>query len=163
MSCARSSLAAVLLAVTLPAAALESDRRQPVDLTADHFEGVIADQGDSTLRGVQITQGSLRIVAEQAVISRRAGALERAVLNGQPATVRQRLDQGGEMQAEARQIDYDMAANVLILTGQVVITQPEGELRGERVRYEIGSGRIEGGAPGSRVQMRLPPAPAAGD
>lgn len=159
----KTSLASVaLLLFASPCLALKADREQPMDVGADYSDAVLSDDGQVLLKGsVKISQGSLLIRADDATVSKSKGEIKQAVLNGAPATVEQKLDNGGEMKARASRIDYDMTANVLVLTGAVVITQPEGELRGERVRYELDSGRVEGGGDGGRVQMRIQPKPAA--
>jgi lipopolysaccharide export system protein LptA len=160
----RGWLGTVLLlgSVSGPAMALQSDRAQPMDIAADTTDAVLSDAGTAILKGnVTISQGTLKIQAAQATLSRAEGEVRRAVLTGSPATVQQQLDTGGQMTASAASIDYDLTGNTLELTGNVVIDQPEGSLRGERVRYHIADGRIEGGAPGSRVQMRIPGKPAA--
>lgn len=156
------TIAAAGLAAGLPAAALESDRSQPVEFGADRFEGQIAASGETRLSGsFWLQQGSLKIRAEQATVMRENGEVVRLLLNGAPATVEQDLDSGGRMRAEARDIDYRIGSEQLELSRSVVIIQPEGELRGERLRYDIGSGRIEGSGEGSGgVRMRIEPRPA---
>ena len=49
------------------------------------------------------------------------------------------------------------------VTGNVIVEQPRGELRGEKVTYEIATGKLTGSGEGtaSRVQMRLNPSPQA--
>jgi len=144
-----------------PALALQSDREQPMDIAADHTDAMLGADGNAVLSGnVQITQGTLRIESAKARVERRAGVIKSALLEGTPAQLQQALDAGGQMQARARSIDYDVINEVLLLTGDVVVTQPEGDLRGERIRYDLKSGRLEGGGNGGRVQMRIPP-PAA--
>lgn len=158
----RLASAALLLCCAAPALALKADRQQPMDIGADYSDATLTDDGSALLKGnVQISQGSLKIHADEAQVHRAAGEIKQAVLSGAPATVEQLLDGGGQMRAQARTIDYDMKANLLVLKGGVVVTQPEGELRGEQLRYDLNSGRVEGGAPGSRVQMRIEPKPAA--
>jgi lipopolysaccharide export system protein LptA len=156
---ASCTAAACLALLSLSAAALESDRRQPIDLGAEHFEGKIAADGETRLDGhFWLDQGSLKIRADQATVHRQAGAVVRVVLSGAPATVEQDLDSGGRMHAEALEIDYQIGSELLDLNRSVVITQPEGQLRGERLRYHIGSGRIEGSGVGSGgVRMRIEP------
>jgi lipopolysaccharide export system protein LptA len=95
------------------------------------------------------------------LITRKAGVVVRVLLTGTPAIVTQQLDSGGRMRAEALNIDYDMSGDQLVLTRNVVVTQPEGALRGERVRYNIGTGNIDGGGEGGRVQFRIEPKPDA--
>jgi lipopolysaccharide export system protein LptA len=153
-----------LIAGLLPlsAVALESDRRQPIEFGAETFDGVIANDGETRLSGsFWLKQGTLEINSSQALITRKAGNVVRVQISGAPATVAQQLDSGGRMRAEALDIDYDIGGDVLLLTRNVLVTQPEGALRGERVRYDIGSGRIQGGGEGDRVQFRIEPKPEA--
>jgi len=158
---ARATLAVVLL---LPALAfgLARDRQQPMDIGADHSSAQLGDDGKAVLTGnVFIEQGTLRIDADKATVDKQAGEFSRAVFDGEPARMQQALESGGMVKIRARNVDYDMQADVVVLTGDVVITQPEGELRGERVRYDLKTERMEGGAPGSRIRMRIEPRAAA--
>jgi lipopolysaccharide export system protein LptA len=160
----REALRIALLLGLLPAAAsaLESDRRQPIEFEAETFEGVIAADGETRLAGgFRLKQGTLEINSSDALITRKAGVVVRVLLTGTPAIVTQQLDSGGRMRAEALNIDYDMSGDQLVLTRNVVVTQPEGALRGERVRYNIGTGNIDGGGEGGRVQFRIEPKPDA--
>jgi lipopolysaccharide export system protein LptA len=86
------------------------------------------------------------------------------VLEGQPATLGQDLDDGGRLDARARVIDYDVASGIVVLTGAVEIDQPRGSLRGERVTYDLNTGQLTGGGEGvpGRVSLRINPKPAAG-
>lgn len=153
-------LVSALLLLPISAFALSSDREQEMRIKADDTKATLTADGTANLSGnVQIAQGSLLIQSDSADIFRKAGQANRALLKGAPATVEQELDSGGKMKARATQIDYDIASNVLVLTGGVVITQPEGELRGERVRYDIDSGKVEGGQTGSRIEMVIPGKP----
>jgi lipopolysaccharide export system protein LptA len=160
---ARRFLALALFAVATPALALKSDRDKPMDVNADRFESNVK-AGASVLTGnVRIVQGTLQIESERAEVHQDEAQqkVTRAVLNGEPARLEQDLDDGGHMVARARQIDYDLAKETVVLTGNVIVEQPRGELRGEKVTYEIATGRLTGSGEGaaSRVQMRLNPAP----
>jgi len=147
-----------LILLPTPALALKSDREQGMDIEADSSVAELGDTGKALLRGnVSIVQGTLKIRSDNATVERVAGEIRRAELEGAPARIEQDLDSGGQMQARARKVDYDLVAEVLLLTGDVVVTQPEGELRGERIRYDLKSGRLEGGGDGGRVQMRIEP------
>lgn len=156
---------ALALAAT-PAAAVKSDRDQPMDIQADALETRI-DEGRATLTGnVLITQGTMRVSAARAVVSQdERQRVKRAVLEGQPATLGQDLDDGGRLDARARVIDYDVASGIVVLTGAVEIDQPRGSLRGERVTYDLNTGQLTGGGEGvpGRVSLRINPKPAAGD
>lgn len=146
-----------LLAVST-AQAKSTDRDQPMDIAADQTDALISDDSESTLMGnVNITQGSLTVKADQAIIQRKAGEITQVTLTGSPATLTQVSDTGEPMAARARRIVYTMSSEIVLLTGNVEIEQPRGTLRGESVKYDINTGRLDGGGDGNRVQMRITP------
>lgn len=155
-----SVLNAVLLAAAAAstAQAKSTDRQQPMDIAADHTDAQMADDSESTLMGnVNITQGSLTVRADQAVIVRKAGEIASVTLTGSPAVLSQVTDSGEAMTARARNIVYRMDSEIVLLTGAVEIEQPRGLLRGETVKYDLSTGRLDGGGDGTRVQMRIQP------
>ena len=152
------------LTLALAAQAKTTDRNAPMDISADRTDAVLSDDSDSTLTGnVLITQGSMQITADRAVIHRRGGEITEVELTGAPATLKQVADNGEPMNARAGRIVYTLSADVVVLTGSVVIEQTRGNLRGETIKYDLKTGRLDGGGDGSRVQMRILPksAPAA--
>jgi len=158
----------LLLLVALPLAlhAKSTDRQAPMDINAGHTDAYMTDDGTTTLsQGVEITQGTLQVRSDSAVLHRKGGELSEIVLTGSPATLKQVNDNGEPINAQAARIVYTLGSDVVVLTGAVVIEQPRGTLRGETIRYDLASGRLNGGGDGSRVQMRImprsaPPAPA---
>jgi len=152
----------VLLALAAPSAqALKSDREQPLDVTANHFQ---TDQNKhvTVLTGaVHLTQGSIKGEADKGTMHQDdASQITRVLLEGKPARLAQQLDDGGMVNARAANIDYDAAKNVAVLTGDaVVIQEGRGEFRGERIVYNIESGEVTGGdeTPGSRVHLHVLP------
>lgn len=162
----RLNMLALVLGVALAsvADAKTTDRTAPMNIGADHADAVLTDDSDSNLTGnVLITQGTMEISADRAVIHRRAGEITEVELTGAPATLKQVADNGEPMDARAARIVYTLSADQVVLTGGVVIDQTRGNLRGERIKYDLKTGRLDGGGDGSRVQMRILPksAPAA--
>lgn len=160
-----AALSLILLAAAFaagPVSAKSTDRQQPMDLDAENMDALLSDDSVSVLQGsVRIRQGSLEVDADKAEIHRKAGEIDRIVLTGSPARLRQVSDQGEPMDASAAQVVYTISSEVMVLTGNVVITQPRGNLRGETVKYDITTGRLDGGGDGKRVSMRiLPKTPA---
>lgn len=154
-------LLAALVAAT-PALAKSSDRQQPMDISADNTDAVMEDNGMSVLQGnVSIRQGTLEVNADRAEVHRVAGDIQRIVLTGAPARLRQVSDTGEAMEAQARQVTYTLSEDIMLLTGAVEVRQPRGTLSGETVRYDIGTGRLNGGGDGQRVNMRILPKTAA--
>jgi lipopolysaccharide export system protein LptA len=160
----RPTLLAALLLLPALAFGLSSDREQPMDVDAEHMDGELTANGAIELRGnVLIRQGTLRIDADRANVQRRAGEIARIEFNGAPARMEQTLDAGGSARAQAGHIDYDPKARVVVLTGDVVVTQPEGSMRGERITYNLQTGNLSGGETGSRIRMRIEPRQPAAD
>lgn len=156
------SFALLLLALASPAFARSSDRQQPMDIDADNMDALLSDDSVSTLTGnVRIRQGSLEVDADQALVHRVGGEIDRIVLTGSPARLRQVSDAGEPMNASAQQLVYVLSSDVMVLTGAVVVEQPRGTLRGETLKYNLTTGRVDGGGDGARVSLRILPKAAA--
>lgn len=155
----------LLLAIALgalsagPAAARSSDRNQPMDIQAGHQSGTVDYSQPTTLSGgVTIVQGTLHIDANRAVISFKNGEASQAVLTGNQAVLKQQMDDGTPMTATADRIDYDMLADVIVLTGNYTVTTQRGSTSGQRLTYNLKSGQVDsGGQDGGRVKMRILP------
>lgn len=149
---------AVLLA-SAGAQARQSDRNQPMDIDAGHQAGTLDDSAPIVLsQGVVITQGSLNIEADRAEITTRNGDPVRVVLSGTPATMKQEMDDGSPMTARGNRIDYNIVDDTMVLTGNAHVEQPQGNMRSQRIVYNMQTERVEAGGEGAgRVQMRLQP------
>ena len=159
------ALSLMLLALLLPldSIAKTTDRNQPMDVEADRTDAELGDDGEAVLTGnVLITQGTLEVGADRATIHRKAGEISQVVLTGAPATLKQVNDNGETMNAHAAQIVYTLSSDLIVLSGAVVIEQPRGTLRGETIKYDLKTGRLDGGGDGSRVKMRIMPKTAGG-
>jgi len=156
-----------LLAVSLTLLALSTaplalgksaDRNQPMDVQADNTDAVMEDNSDSTLNGnVVITQGTLEIKSDRAIIHRRDGDIDKVTLTGSPVVMKQINDSGEPMNAQASTIVYTLSSDLILLSGNVIIEQPRGSMRGENVKYDLKTGRLNGGGDGGRVSMRIMP------
>ena len=155
----------LLLAIALgalgagPAAARSGDRNQPMAIQAGHQTGTVDYSQPTTLSGgVTIVQGTLHIDANRAVISFKNGEASQAVLTGNQAVLKQQMDDGTPMTATADRIDYDMLADVIVLTGNYTVTTQRGSTSGQRLTYNLKSGQVDsGGQDGGRVKMRILP------
>lgn len=172
------ALALAMLALPLAGGALESDRSQPMDITANYqktqLDAGAGEGGTTLLQGdVRMQQGSLQARAAEARVrqhpSSRGGGVQDVVLTGQPALLQQ--DQtGGRVHIQAQRIEYELESGLALLRGNVEVRQQgRGEFRGQSMRYNTRTGEIEGGdrSPGSRVRLTIPPrqpaAPAGDD
>lgn len=161
LACLPGAFAAMALAVALfPCAAFarDSDRNQPMNIEASHQEGTLNGNSVNTLSGdVVIKQGTLDIRASKADIHQRGGEVVRAVLTGSQASLKQQMEDGSPMTAKADRIDYDMNTDVIVLTGNYTVTTPRGSTSGQRLTYDLKSGRIESGGDSGRIKMTIQP------
>lgn len=148
----------LLLAAASPLAALESDRQQPMQINSDRFEAGMNTSTTVLTGNVRITQGSLVVKAARADITQDKGEVSRALLTGAPATLKQTLAGGGELNASAQTIDYQLAEEMVDLRGGVILERPQGTLRSEHVSYSVKTGRLAAGEGASGgVQLVIPP------
>ena len=150
----------ILLSVLLsgPSLAKNTDRTQPMDISADNSDFELTDSGSSTIKGnVVISQGTLLINADNAVIVRVNGEISKITLSGNPARMQQMNDNGELMKASAKSIVYLISTEQIFLLGNVIIDQTRGSMRGESIRYDTRTGRLHAGGDGTRIQMRLEP------
>lgn len=152
------TLLAASLSLSPIARGKSSDRNQPMDVQADSTNALMEDNSDSTLNGnVVITQGTLEIKSDRAIIHRRKGDIDKVTLTGSPVVMKQVNDNGEPMNAQASTIVYTLSSDLILLSGSVIINQPRGSMRGENVKYDLKTGRLDGGGDGNRVSMRIMP------
>ena len=153
-------IAAALVAASGVAYARSSDRKQPMDIQADSTTYNANNDGTPTVLtgNVVITQGTLKINSVRADVYRGSGDITRTVLTGAPVRMSQQMDDGTPINVVASRVDYDMKTEIVTLTGNVVVTQPRGDLRGERVIYNMRTGQVQSGGQGNgRVRMTIQP------
>lgn len=157
--------ASVLLLAASPAAALKSDRQQPLEVKADSTEGTLGD-GTATLSGnVEIRQGSLLIRADIASVEKVEGRVRRVELNGAPVHLQQEIEEQGLVSAEARTVDYEVATGIVTLTGAADVNHPQYRISGDVLRYDMNVQHFEGSGTGDdgRIRIRLDPEVIPGD
>jgi lipopolysaccharide export system protein LptA len=145
---------------TSVALALESDRQQPLELNAEGSEGSLGD-GISVFRGrVEIRQGSLHIMADQAEVLKSEGRVARVTFTGQPAQLEQEIEAQGLVQAEANTITYEVSAGKVELAGAADVNHPQYRISGELLTYDLDTQHFEGTGANSedgRISIRLEP------
>ena len=156
----------VLALLMLPLAALArtSDRNQPMNIdSATNDCNLTDDDGKCRFTGnVVITQGSLEVRADSADVFRKAGEVDRIVLTGRPATMKQTMDDGAPMNAKADNIEYRVREDTIILTGNYTVDSPKGSNAGQRMVYNTKTGNMQSGGDGTRVRTVIQPkVPAA--
>ena len=144
----------------LPAAALQSDRQQPLEVNANSTDGTLGD-GVTTLRGeVEIRQGTLLITADEAEVNKVDGRVNSVIFRGQPATLEQEIEEQGRVRATASEIAYQVANGLVTLTGNADVVHPQYQISGETLTYDLNVQHFEGSADqegNGRIHIRLDP------
>lgn len=146
--------------VAMPALARQADRQQPMDVVSDQVLSNLDNNGKTTFTGnVVVNQGSLEVQAAAGTLQTRDGDITHAHFTGQPVKLNQDLDDGTRVDTISREVQYDMATDTITLIGDVVLNKPTNTLRGERVVYNMRTGKINADGQGGsgRVEMRILP------
>lgn len=151
-------LAALLSFSTVQA--LESDRQQPLEVDAQDTEGSLGD-GLTVLTGrVEIRQGTLLIMADEAEILKSEGRVARITFTGSPATLAQEIEEQGLVNAQAKRITYEVRAGTVELAGDADVEHPQYSIRGDVLNYDLDTQHFEGTGSDTgdgRINIRLQP------
>ncbi|WP_066097287.1 lipopolysaccharide transport periplasmic protein LptA [Xanthomonas massiliensis] len=153
----------LLAALVLPGMALarSSDRDQP--MTIDASRNDCSQNGDDAKcrfsGDVVIIQGTLEIHADTADVYQTNGEVDRVVLNGKQATLKQQMDDGTTMHAQADNMDYKVSADTVVLTGNYQVQSQRGTNAGQRMVYNTRTGDMSSGGDGTRVRTVIQPKP----
>lgn len=137
------------------AAALPNDREQPIHISANSAE-IDDNKGISIYRGkVSMTQGSIKLKAEQIIIHSDAQGISKLVATGEPAHFQQLPETDKQMMhAFGETIEYYIAEERIELKKQAKLEQEQNIFTGERIDYDIKQRLVN--AYGSGSQTRTP-------
>ena len=167
----RALLASAALLLLLPVAdvvAKSSDRNQAMTIDFGSQSGNMEGNGKTVLGGgVVVTQGTLEIRSAAAEIYMADGEVSRSVFTGKQVKMKQQMDDGTWMDAQADRVEYDMKTETITFIGNYTVKSDRGSNSGQRMVYNTKSGNMQSGGDGTRVRTVIQPknkAPdAAGD
>jgi len=160
----RAILLTSALSLTFSAMAKEGDLNQPIDVQADRSE-FDEKAGTQTLSGnVEITQGTMRISAEEIAITLKNNALSTISGSGDPIRFEQENDVGEVLKGEAENVIYDAIAGTLTLEGSASLSQPRQNVVSNLIVFDARSQKViaEGGGKTGRVSIQILPPTGAG-
>lgn len=143
------SLAACLLTFCLPAVALaqaqvafgglKHDPSLPVEISADQLSVDQSDGSATFVGNVKIGQGQMRLAAgkvrvEYATGDNTTGEIERLRASGGVTLV------NGAEAAESRSAVYTISNGVIVMTGDVILTQGKNALSSDKLTVNLKSG-----------------------
>ena len=140
------------------------DRDQPVVIQADEVDMDLK-SGQRLYRGnVSITQGSIRILADQIEMTFSNEQLSLALATGQPAIFRQRpAGKSHDVVGKGQSIEMDELSNLVTLRGGASLKQQQDTVYGETIVYDLRSGKLRvRGDSNSVTQTTLAPKTSGG-
>ena len=161
----RVLLASAALLLLLPAAgamAKASDRNQAMTIDSGSQSGNMEGSGKTVLGGgVVVTQGTLEIKSSAAEIYMADGEVSRSVFTGKQVKMKQQMDDGTWMDAQADRVEYDMKTETITFIGNYTVKSERGSNSGQRMVYNTTSGNMQSGGDGTRVRTVIQPKSAA--
>ena len=136
-----------------------NDRDQPVVIQADEVDMDLK-SGQRLYRGnVSVTQGSIRILADQIEMTFSNEQLTLALATGQPAIFRQRpAGKNHDVVGKGQSIKMDEVNNLVTLRGGASLKQQQDTVYGETIVYDLRSGKLQVRGDGNSVtQTTLAP------
>lgn len=129
---------ALLASLSSSAYALPDDRNQPIHISSDTAE-IDDSTGRSIYRGkVYMTQGSIKLKADQVTIISNAQGISKLIAIGIPAHFQQLPEPNKNiMHAFGNTIEYFVAGERIELKKQAKLVQEQNTFTGERIDYDI--------------------------
>ncbi|MGV3346514.1 lipopolysaccharide ABC transporter substrate-binding protein LptA [Enterobacteriaceae bacterium LUAb1] len=154
-------LTGVLFATSTPALALTGDAEKTVNITSQNQSLDINGNVATFTGNVIITQGSIKITANKAVVTRPGGDSSKTIFDayGTPATFYQMQDNGKPIQGHAQKMRYELAKDRVELTDNAWLEQLDSSITGNRITYLVKEQKMEAysGGKSNRVTTVLVP------
>ena len=157
----RALLASAALLLLLPVAdvvAKSSDRNQAMTIDSGSQSGNMEGNGKTVLGGgVVVTQGTLEIRSAAAEIYMADGEVSRSVFTGKQVKMKQQMDDGTWMDAQADRVEYDMKTETITFIGNYTVKSDRGSNSGQRMVYNTKNNNTQNNNNGSRVRTVIQP------
>ncbi|MEM8752540.1 MAG: lipopolysaccharide transport periplasmic protein LptA [Pseudomonadota bacterium] len=145
-----------------PFGGFKHDESQPIEIAADSLE-VRESDNVAFFRGEVVAgQGTLRLTASELEVDYGGSAGDTGQIRRLQARGAVFIANGAET-AAGEWADYDVAAGLIKMGGQVTLTQGGNVVKGASLTIDLntGQGRVDGG--GGRVRSVFTPAPRSTD
>ncbi|HEB54712.1 MAG TPA: lipopolysaccharide transport periplasmic protein LptA [Gammaproteobacteria bacterium] len=145
-------LVPLLLLLLIPVTtvyALEGDRQQPIHIDADRMVAEEPKGYSHYLGNVHITQGSLKIDADEVYIYLVDGLLNKLIIIGRPAKLQQIPDNSPEIvYSRAQRMEYFARTDRLLLMKDAEVWQGGNRFSGEHIEYDTRNSRVSANSEG---------------
>jgi lipopolysaccharide export system protein LptA len=145
---------------SVDALALQSDRKQPINVEADRAN-INKKTGASTYSGhVIVQQGSIRISADKLTVYTRNGKFEKMLAQGKPVEFKQRVEKGNkDISAIAERMTFHASKNIIIFEQGARLSQGANTFSSNRIIYDQDKDTVDAGkkSGGDRVTITIQP------
>lgn len=145
----------IIIFCTATGQAFAVDRNQPIELEADQVE--LDDvKGTSTYIGkVKLVQGDLSLQADRVIVFLKDSKIIRIQAEGAPARFKDKLEDNRQVEAEAKQMDYNVSDEEILLTGDGMLNQNGNILRNDRIHYNLTTGTLKAGGKDAEQRVKV--------
>lgn len=132
-------IATAILAVSVPALALTEDTQQPVTVTSLKQALDLEKNITTFTDNVVVKQGTIDVRADKVVVTRPGGDSNKMVIEafGNPVTFYQIQDNGKPIKGRGSKLRYEMANELVTLTGNAYLEQLDSNITGDKITYVV--------------------------
>ncbi|NKC15934.1 MAG: lipopolysaccharide transport periplasmic protein LptA [Gammaproteobacteria bacterium] len=143
-NCSKALLASFFWLICAGAAALSSDRDQPINIEADWAEADDIRRVTVYKGRVVVVQGSIRITGDVVTMYYdQKRELTKLVATGRPARFKQKADQGELQRADAKRLEYLVGSDTMVLVGTANLAQGKSKVSADRIMYDTQNSQIK--------------------
>lgn len=126
----------------------------PIEIEAENSDYDLRTGVSHFIDNVVITRGNMIVHADIGTLYQTEGRISRVELRGTPSTWRDVLEDGTELTGEATNIHFDVATNIVTLSGNAWIRHAQGEFTGDELVYDLNNESLFGRSAGdNRVRV----------
>lgn len=142
---AKPLLALMLMLAAQAGIALESDKEQPIELSADSVD-IDESKGLSIYRGdVDLRQGTMHLQADVVTVHHHKRKATKIVAEGSPVKFQQQSEKG-LVKGRAKRAEYEVDNENLVMIGDAVLVQDKDSMRSDRIVYDRIKSVVKAGA-----------------
>ena len=151
----------LLSLLSAQAAALSTDKDQPVSIEADSVDIDEANEIAIYRGKVILTQGSIKLDANRVVVHQFQSDNAYLVATGGPVHFSQRPDNDTQLiKGAGKKVEYALNSSELVLTGDASLIKGKNTFRNDRIIYDRKNARVKAGASAKgkeRVRITISP------
>lgn len=133
----KASLTLVAL-LSLTAQAEKFDVGQEIKISSSRQAADLKNKIFSYIDNVIVAQGTLKINADLVQVIAQAENDDKVyIAKGTPATFKQTLEDGTPINLQADEIRYEPANNIVVISGNALLTQEGSEVSGDKITYNF--------------------------